>query len=209
MQCINFLYPPEGIVVGDYMDAKKLAIVLGIAALLPLFLALLMEAVYPAPEYNKYCNDTNYYTKPIPAGVPKTNCTEFYNTPQAIECSNQGGNPLTKYDDNGCPVFDRCDLCSKQYNDAMQAYNDGSFKIFLILAILGLITVIIGIYLPVDYIGAGLMFGGMITMFYATIRYFSNLSKIMRALVIFIELLIIMWIAYKKIGEGNQPKKKR
>jgi hypothetical protein len=187
------------------MDAKKLAIVLGIAALLPLFLALFMEAIYPAPEYNRYCNDTYYMTKAIPT-TPAVNCTEFYNTPQAIDCSNQGGNPQTKYDKNGCPVFDKCDFCSKQYNDAMQAYNDGSLNIFIILAVLGLIAVIIGIYLPVDYIGAGLMFGGMITMFYATTRYFGSLSKMLRALVILIELLIIMWIAFKKIGAGSPQK---
>jgi hypothetical protein len=188
------------------MDAKKLAIVLGIAALLPLFLALFMEAVYPAPEYNNYCNDSYYYSKPIPA-TPKINCTEFYTTPQAIDCSNQGGNPQTKYDENGCMIFDKCDFCSKQYNDAMQVYDDGSLIIFIILAVLGLIAVIIGIYLPVDYIGAGLMFGGMITMFYATIRYFGSLSKMLRALVILVELLIIMWIAFKKIGTGKTEDK--
>jgi hypothetical protein len=185
------------------MDAKKLAIVLGIAALLPLFLALFMEAVYPTPEYNDYCNDSYYMSKPMPA-VQKVNCTEFYSTPESIDCSNQGGNPQTKYDENGCMVFDTCDFCNKQYNDATKTYNDESLIIFIILAILGLIAVIIGIYLPIDYIGAGLMFGGMITMFYATIRYFGSLSKILRALVIFVELLIIMWIAYKKIGDGKE-----
>jgi hypothetical protein len=42
-------------------------------------------------------------------------------------------------------------------------------------------------------------------MFYATIRYFSDMSKILRAIVLLIELLVIIYIGYKKI-EDNKGK---
>ena len=72
----------------------------------------------------------------------------------------------------------------------------------------GLIVVILGLYLLIDYLGAGLMFAGLIIMFYATMRYFSDMSKILRALVILVELLVIMWIGYKKIDNNRHDNQK-
>jgi hypothetical protein len=46
--------------MGDNMEAKKLAIVLAIAVLLPLFLGLFVDAVYTAPKYEDYCNYSMY-----------------------------------------------------------------------------------------------------------------------------------------------------
>jgi len=190
------------------MDAKKLAIVLGIAILLPLFLGLFIDAVFTEPQYNDFCKNNYGYGPTIPAqkapGSNEPNCTAVnnYNSPQYQQCINDGGQPQFNYS-TGCEVFEKCDYCNKAYQDASASYNR---TVFFILAPIGLIIVILGIYLVVEYLGAGLMFAGLITMSYATIRYFSNLSKVLRALVILIELLIIMWIAYKKIGARDEHK---
>lgn len=190
------------------MEAKKLAIILGIAVLLPLFIGLFVDAVYEEPKYEDYCRN-NYY-EPYKMPLPNVNCTDMFATPEAQNCSNDKGMPVPKYDANNCPVFDKCDYCQKDYDQARELYNR---NVFFMLAPLGLIIVILGIFLAVDYLGAGLMFAGLITMFYATIRYFSDMSKMLRALVILVELLIIMWIAYKKIGyktdNKNIKRKKR
>jgi hypothetical protein len=190
------------------MDAKRLAIILGVAILLPLFLGLFVDALYEEPKWEDYCPMANYpamYKEPR-AGV---NCTDMYSTPEAQQCSRDKGNPIPKYDSNNCQVYDKCDYCQKDFDQARNIYNR---NIFFILAPIGLVIVIIGIYITVEYIGAALMFGGMITMFYATVRYFSDMSKMFRALVILVELLIIIWIAYKKIGDSrkssSEPKKK-
>ena len=186
------------------MDLKKLAMVIGIAALLPLFIGLFMDAVYAEPRYDKYCNESMYA---YPAKIG-TNCTYQQNTLQD-QCYRDQGTPRMKFDANGCEEFDKCDYCSKDYSNAQQMYNR---NLFFILMPIGLIIVILGIYLIVDYIGAGLMFAGLITMFYATMRYFTDMSKLLRAIIILIELLIIMWIGYKKIdvkknGGATQNKK--
>lgn len=188
------------------MEAKKLAIVLAIAVLLPLFLGLFVDAIYAEPKYEKYCNET--YPMMYKEPISNTTCPEAYATQEAQTCINQRGQPQFKYDENNCQVFDNCDMCSLSYEKDREVYNR---NVFFILAPIGLIIIILGIYLTVDYLGAGLMFAGIITMFYATIRYFSDMSKIVRALVILVELLIIMWIAYKKIEDkkkGNQTTKK-
>jgi hypothetical protein len=188
------------------MDPKKVAMVIGVAILLPLFLGLFVDAVYQEPKYEKFCgNDLNYAT--VPKTVPpNVVCTEPYDTEESRNCSNAQGIPRYTYDANGCSHFESCDYCSKDFNNAQQQYNR---NIFFILAPIGLIIVIIGIYLAVDYLGVGLMFAGLITMFYATMRTFSELSKLVRALVILAELLIIIWIGYRKIGNSGKTESKK
>jgi len=183
------------------MDVKKVAMILAITVLLPLFVGLFTDAVYEEPEYNDYCNGSYYdYSKPMIA--TPVNCTDTYSDPEVRKCYEAQANPEFTYDENGCQTFESCNYCSSEFNDAKQKYNR---NIFFVLLPIGLIIVIIGIYLMVDYLGAGLMFAGLIVMFYATFRYFSDMSKTLRALVILIELLVIMWIGYMKIENKSGP----
>lgn len=185
------------------MEPKKLAMILGITILLPLFFGLFMDALYREPTYDMYCNESKFSVPYPQPAKPEINCTYSYG-PEQQQCERSGGISRMKYDINGCSSYDWCDYCSKDYTAARSVYNR---NLFLILAPLGLIVVILGIYLTVDYLGAGMMMGGLITMFYATVRYFSDMSKMLRALVILVELLIIMWIGYKKIDDNKKEKK--
>jgi hypothetical protein len=182
------------------MDAKKIAMVIAITVLLPLFVGLFADAAYKEPKYEDYCNNTyDYGMKAIPA--TPTNCS--YNTdPVEAQCYSNGGQAEFNYTVDGCQKFQSCNYCSKFFNDAQQKYNR---NLFFILLPIGLVIVILGLYLIVDYLGAGLMFAGLIVMFYATFRYFSDMSKMLRAIVILIELLVIMWIGYKKIEHKKGP----
>ena len=179
------------------MDVKRIAMIIAITALLPLFIGLFVDAIYNEPKYETYCNNTynDYGMKAVPTTA--VNCT-YISSPQERQCYADGGMVESNYTANGCSVFGSCNMCSKYFDTARQEYNR---NIFFVLLPLGLIIVILGIYLVVDYIGAGLMFAGLIVMFYATIRYFSDMSKILRAVIILVELLLIMWIGYKKIRE--------
>jgi len=177
------------------MDVKKIAMILAITVLLPLFVGLFTDAVYQQPKYENYCNNSyEYPVKPSP-----TNCS-YIDTQAMNKCQVDGGMVDYTYDSAGCQQFKSCNFCSKDFNNAQQVYNR---NIFFVLLPVGLIVVILGLYLLVDYLGAGLMFAGLIIMFYATIRYFSDMSKLLRALVILVELLVIMWIGYKKIDDNR------
>lgn len=183
-------------------DYKKFAMVLGIMILLPLFLGLFVDAVYEEPKYEDYCNESQYLymEKPMPS-PPTVNCSyDYYSTPEAQSCSYDRGLPRFKYNASGCQVYDFCDYCNKNYQDAQELYNR---NLFFLLAPLGFIAVIIGIYFLIDYMGAGLMLGGLITIFYATMRYFSDMSKLMRALIILAELILIIWIGYARIEKNR------
>ncbi len=177
------------------MDIKKLAMVVLIAVLIPLFLALFIDAVYTQPQYEDYCNlkaETPYMIEKINA-----NCTYDYGQ-EYQDCINSEGTPRFDINSEGCNVYSECDYCSRDYNAAQDEY---SRNVFLIFAVLGLIIVVLGIYLKTEYIGAGLMFGGVITLFYSSVRYFSSLNKLLRAIVILVDLLVIIYISYKKIDK--------
>lgn len=178
------------------MDAKKAAMMIGISVLLPLFIILFMQAVYTEPKYEDYCNNS-YYDVPL---KPADNCSYNYGQGYA-DCLNQRGQPDFKYDNDGCQVFDKCNFCNLEFEKNREVYNR---NVFFMLMPLGLLIVILGIFLTVDYLGAGFMFSGLIVMFYSTLRYFSDMSKILRALVILVELLIILWIGYKKIDKKKK-----
>lgn len=183
------------------MDAKRVAMVIAIVVLLPLFVGLFTDAVYKEPKYENYCNNT-YYDYPKTAPAIPVNCTDTGADPQVQKCYNEKGTPEFSYDAKGCQQLKLCNYCSVHFDTARQKYNR---NIFFVLLPLGLIIVLIGIYFMVDYLGAGLMFAGLIVMFYATFRYFSDMSKMLRALVILAELLVIMWIGYKKIENKSSP----
>ena len=58
---------------------------------------------------------------------------------------------------------------------------------------------LVGLFLAYEVVGAGLMFSGIILLAYATIRYFSNMSKVVRVIVIFIELVMLIIVSIKKL----------
>jgi hypothetical protein len=207
-------------------DFKKVALAIGIMILLPLFLFLFLDAVYPSPEYNDYCTvERSLAQKAVPEscrGSPselectvkgrgvngtqifdcksntfESRCADVYSTAEVQACSQDEGMPEFTMNNACCQVYESCNYCQRDYNDATQMHNR---NLFFILAPIGLVLIILGIYLAIDYMAAGLMFAGLITLIWATVIYFSEMTKIGRALVILVELLIIMWLGYKKIG---------
>ncbi|HBY20685.1 MAG TPA: hypothetical protein DEG71_06720, partial [Clostridiales bacterium] len=115
------------------MEPKKLAMVIGIAVLLPLFLVFFVDALYTEPKWEKYCNSSTY-SAPYKEPPSNVKCDDFYLSPEAKQCTDAGGNPITKYNEANCPVFDKCDYCQKDFNTAQQLYNR---NIFFILCPLG------------------------------------------------------------------------
>ena len=59
----------------------------------------------------------------------------------------------------------------------------------------------------IEFLASGLMFGGIILLFYATVRYFHDADKLLRVVIIFAELLLVLWIGYKKLYKNEKKKK--
>ena len=175
------------------MTLKENAITLAIAVLFTTFVLVSVDALYPRPAYENYCNNTAFYAKPIP--VAKINCT-YSQSKEEQACWQDQGTAVNDYDEDGCPVYKSCDYCNKRFNEANKQYTN---NVFLIIAPLGALAIILGVFYPVEFLGSGFMFSGVALMFYGTVQNFEQLEKITRVIVVFVELLLVLFIAYKKV----------
>jgi len=188
------------------INLKQTGLIIGIAILFAFFVYFVIEAVYPSPKYEDLCNNINY-REPTPAKVGiQVNCTDPWQSKGVQECSLDKGSPEFKQDQNGCDVFDKCNYCGRDYENLN---NDYQRNVFVLTAIIGIGAIIFGLYFGVEFVAGGFLFGGILTLAYSTIRYFSrgNVDKWLRVIVIFIEILILIWIGYKKVVGKNKPKK--
>ena len=175
------------------MEIKKVALTIGIAVLFTLFIVFLVDAIYESPKYQNYCS------QPYPKSDP-TNCQLDYNENLAQQCYKDRGELRYHYDEEGCEIDPYCDYCSRDYDQANSKYNK---NIFFISAIVAILSIIVGLYLPknVDAIASGFIFGGILVLLQGTVRVFVDLGKFSRVVVLGIELVLLIWIGYKKVKD--------
>ena len=184
------------------MKAKEVAMIIALAILGAAFVGLFVDAVYEAPKYEDFCPQ-KYNAEPYPKYVTPGQeplCT--YVAPNEEidiinKCYADKGQPEFNNDAKGCQTtFKECNYCNKYFNEARDIYNR---NLFYINAPIGLIAIVVGLFLSYEVIGTGFMFSGILLLAYATMRYFSDMSKIFRVVVIFIELVLLIMISIKKL----------
>ena len=185
------------------MEIKKVALTLGIAILFALFIVFLVDAIYEQPKYEDFCSYQYYPTK---APSLSDNCTTVYNENLVNSCIKEKGEVRDRLDEKGCQIESYCDYCSRDFNSVNSKYNK---NIFYISAIVGILAILAGLFLPktIDAIASGLMFGGIIVLLQGTVRVFGDLGKWMKVIVLGIELVILVWIGYKKVSDRKEVKK--
>ncbi len=183
------------------MKVKEVAMVVALALLSAFFVGLLVDALYEEPEYDELCKPSErpYPEKasPIyPQQCPPQNST-VQEQQLILQCQDDKGMPDYYIDTQGCATsFKECNYCQRDFNQALQIYNR---NVFSIVTPLGLLAIIFGLFVSLEVIGSGAMFGGILLVAYGTMRYFSDMSKIMRVVVIGIELLLLIIISIKKL----------
>ena len=85
--------------------------------------------------------------------------------------------------------------CRDNYQSARDIFEE---KAFIILIISGAIALIVGLILTVQSLSYGLLIGGLLNIFFGTIRYWSQLGDPLRFTLLGIILVILVYIAYKK-----------
>ena len=188
---------------------KRGAVVIALAVLTVLFIALFVDAVFEQPRYEDYCGKGEYMDSPR-AVKPymeddRLNCTDP--RPEAVDkCYQSGGYPEWTWDDNGCQEFKECNMCQKGMEEDRKY---ASRNAFYLGAVLSLIALVAGLMWPIEFIGTGFMFGGITGLFYSTVRYFSEMDKWVRVVVMFAEICIVLFVTYMKlVGKDNGNGKK-
>jgi len=183
------------------MKVKEVAMVVALALLSAFFVGLLVDALYVEPTYDEFCKPSErpYPEKAYPVNPP--NCPPSNLTAQEqqliLQCQDDKGTPDYYVNDQGCATgFKECNYCTRDFNTALATYNR---NVFFIVTPLGLLAIIVGLFISLEVVGSGAMFGGILLMAYGTMRYFSDMSKLMRVVVIGIELLLLIIISIKKL----------
>lgn len=184
-------------------DWKKIAVAVAIAILFAVFVGLLIDLVYEQPNYADYCKE-EFGPRPAIIASKETLCGYEYGE-EYQKCVNDKGLPRFTYNASGCPVFNECDLCYLQFDDALKVYNR---NVFIIASVIGLVAIFAGTLWKIEFLGTGLMFGGILLLFYGTARFFPAADKLLRVIIIFAELLIVIWIGYKKLYKNGKKQKK-
>ncbi len=180
-------------------DARKILVVFLVGILYAIFTYSLIDAFFPDPEYQDYCRDD---MMPMPVKMQMANCPPSNTCPIVREpqCGRDG---MTRYNysSNGCVSSITCDYCQKLFNDAQEKRN---FIFFIFSAALGLIALSAGFLLPQkkspinEWTATGFLLGGLITIFIGTAVYYGDMARIARPIVIFAELAIVIFLAYRQ-----------
>ena len=183
-------------------NLKQFGLIVGIAIIFAFLVFFTIEAFYPQPKYEDYCNQTYYpQAKPIvePYDQQVLRCGDVYANKEVQDCNQQRGNPTFRYDNiTRCDVFEKCDMCNVAFQKVGDIYQR---NIFIITAIVGVAAILFGLYFGVAFMSGGFLFGGIITLAAETIRYFASghVDRYLRMAVLLVELIILIWIGYRKV----------
>jgi len=189
-------------------NLKETGLIVGIAIVFAFLIFFTIEAFYPQPKYEDYCNETYYpQSKPInePYDQQVLRCGDVYARQEVQECNKQRGNPTFRYDNiTRCDVFDTCDFCNLEYQKINDVYQR---NVFIITAIVGIAAILFGLYFSVSFMSGGFLFGGILVLAAGTIRYFASghVDRYLRMAVLFVELVILIWIGYRKVVKKEKP----
>ena len=177
---------------------KKIAVIIVIAVLFSMFCFSLVDVAMERPNYSDFCDE-----KPIPARPlqKELECPSF-NEPTVLEredCGNKDGYIEFNYDSSGCPVNYECNTCRGLYEKESEGYR---LIAFIMSTILGVIAVIAGMYIKssneiVEWVYAGIVIGGIATIFIGTMQYFGDMGRFVKPFILLAEIILIIWVAVR------------
>lgn len=194
---------------------KHVFLAIAIALVFVFFVGFGISTFYKAPQYEDFCGEREKFADII--------------TKQ--DCDGKGGKwnsreaaiPLEKIDSNQllCTKISEKDEavtlnCQTQEQIDNQGYCDRDFycrdeadavrenynrNVFIIAVGIGIIVLIIGFALKMVSVSSGLMGGGILTILYGIIRYWTGLPDYGRFSILGITLVILIWLGYKRINQ--------
>ncbi len=194
------------------VDIRKIIIILVIAVLFSVLVFSVIEAVYPQPKWEDFCKGS-IYSRPAQIVKELANCSDLSVGKEEIKkCDEKHGIIQYDYDSRGCAIDYKCDTCEYELRQSQEKH---SKYVFYISAFLSLFAIFIGLFLPArkntlnEWIGTGFMLGGTFALFFGTLTSFMFLDRYTRPIVILLELVLVIFMAYRMIGNLKADKKKR
>lgn len=173
----------------------KWAVALGIVIVLNLFVQNLVNIKYPNPQYENFCKQEQLTVVPqeqtacISGGGAWTENPDYSVVPTK---------PILAGEVRTKGYCDTSFTCRKQFEDANNQYRRNIFLgrvIFGVLAIIGAFFVTA----EAEAVSLGLSLGGVLSFVIGTIGYWSDLSDVLRVVVLGIALVALIYLGIKKV----------
>lgn len=185
---------------------------IGIALVLAFVIGFGVDTFYKSPKWEDFCDrdmEIKYYeTKEtceadngkwmesenaVPTKLRQNEllCTKLSDNNNEISLSCRSNDDILGPTGN----CDNSYYCRENFENAQKPHSRNSF---IAIIILGLTAVIVGAYLKLTSVSAGIMGGGVLVMLYAAIRFWMDLDEYLRFGVLVVTLAVLIWIGYKK-----------
>ena len=172
----------------------KWALIIGIVIVLNLFFNYSISLFYKEPDYNNYFAQSQV-VKPI---TTKEECLAVggqWNENGAVYNNTVPASATTPEMKSYCdPNFTK----QQEFNQAEKVYNR---NIFIILVILGVVSFLLGTFIPNEIIILSFSWGGVLSFIIASIRYWSDADNWVKVLILAVALGALIWLAIKKFGK--------
>ncbi|MBI2652801.1 hypothetical protein HYX00_05020 [Candidatus Woesearchaeota archaeon] len=187
---------------------KETILGVSIAVIFVFFVVFGIKAFYKEPKYEDFCrigtlidfvSGKGHYYEPYPVRIKETAenvCAKanFEYDKFRKSCAEKNADAVYEFDEKGCQVGRECTSCNVDFNKARNIY----FRnVFIISGIVGIVTIIIGAVLHLTSVSAGLFGGGVLTIIYGTMNYWSELADWARFVILGIALAILIYLGYK------------
>ncbi|HVY35954.1 MAG TPA: hypothetical protein VG982_01600 [Candidatus Paceibacterota bacterium] len=165
----------------------KWSLIIGIVIVLNMFFNYAISLVYKEPVY--------------PSSQPQV--VEQFDTKE--KCVAIGG----QWNENVYPApADQKNAplgyCDPDYTKRMQydsAHKLYQRNVFIILAVLGIVSLFVGVILGGEVIGTALSWGGVLSLIIASMRYWSEADNLVKVLILGVALGGLIWVAVRRFGK--------
>ncbi len=190
-----------------------------IAVIFVFFIVYGIKVFYKEPKYEQFCKvsdliDATYDAYEYPARVKEpigNMCGKAIDDYESFrkDCLEKQQDVVFEYDNNGCQIATSCTSCSRYFRNALNIYNR---NVFIVSGIIGIIVIIIGAVLNLTSVSAGLFGGGILTIIYGTMNYWSELADWARFVILGIALVVLIYLGYRGfsiLGFGQTKKSRK
>ena len=168
--------------------SKVLSAVFGIGIAVVVYVTMLLgiQAFYPEPEYNDFCEERTRYAEPL---AFMEGCTDDMTV---ADCRTMNKEGEMEKDDRF--------QCQDDYNAAGEDYGR---NFFIIASVLGLLSMIVSFYLfgltsvTITNISAGVASSGVVMIFWAFVRGWESADEMLKFVVGLVIAMILIFLAVK------------
>lgn len=184
---------------------KQTLLAISIAVVLAFFLGYAVDYFYNGPERDDFCKGIDLEIKVDHcnnSGIPKP-----FTKDNSYFCNCRDSDPQDKDSEKVCyaenPEYRRC---WEQYDKLRDDYERNTF---VILVILGMAAMFVGgVLMHLESVSSGIMAGGVLTLIYSVLRYWSRSPEFLKLVILGSALVTLIWIGYKKLNPADTKKSK-